>query len=55
MSDFKLVEFDGSLEEIDYEWTVNLVTIQWSPYPSNVAKSWEIEGTFELIQEQPVE
>ena len=54
-SGFSLAEFDGSNEAIEYDWTLNLVTIQWVPYPTNVAKSWKIEGTFELIQEQPVE
>lgn len=49
-----LVEFDGGRNQIDYDWNLNLVTIQWAPYPSKVTRSWEIEGTFELIQE-PVE
>lgn len=54
LSAYSLVEFDGGLKVIDYDWTLNLVTIHWQPYPSKVARSWDIEGTFELIQE-PVE
>ena len=50
-----LVDFDGNKSAIDYDWTLNLVTLHWAPFPSKLERSWDIDGTFELIQEQPVE
>ena len=50
-----LVDFDGNKSAIDYDWTLNLVTLHWAPFPSKLERSWDIDGIFELIQEQPVE